>query len=78
MTDRDSTVEVPFVQIGNRRGLTREQLEENPWLLDFYKRFQHCFELHHSMDAVVFIEPELAERAPPAEGLSLTSKQEGV
>lgn len=53
------SVEVPFVRIGNRRGLTAHQLREYPWLADFYRRFAHCFEpAPTNIDAVLFIEPE--------------------
>lgn len=38
------TVEVPFKLAGNRRCLTEKQLAESPWLMDFYQRFEHCFE----------------------------------
>jgi len=51
------TVEVPFVQIGNRRGLTREQVEDNPWLLDFVRAFPASFEPAIDQDALLYIEP---------------------
>lgn len=52
------TVEVPFIKIGNRRGLTHIQLYEDPCLMDFVRSFQHCFEQHPEACVVLFIEPE--------------------
>lgn len=49
---------VPFVQIGNRRGLTKTQLVERPELAAFVKRFPASFEVSFNLDVVFFIEPE--------------------
>lgn len=54
--------EVPFVQIGNRRGLTAEQIADTPWLADFYRRFKQQFEVAMDVDAVLFIEPHLSSK----------------
>lgn len=37
------SVEVPFIQYGNARVLTTEQLMNDPCLADFVKRFSDCF-----------------------------------
>jgi hypothetical protein len=50
----DYTVEIPFQTLGNRRVLTRQQVEEMPWLLDFIKRFPKCFEYAWPNDYFVF------------------------
>lgn len=49
---------LPFVKIGNRRGLTMLQIIENPEIADFVSRFPSSFERVMSMDAVLFIEPD--------------------
>jgi hypothetical protein len=55
----DYTVEVPFQEIGNRRGFTARQLLADPTAAHFYKQFKHCFEpAPWNIDAVLFIEPE--------------------
>jgi len=54
MSDRYETVEVPFRTVGNRRCLTRLQLENEPWLKDFFDRFRHCFELDGYYDVYWF------------------------
>ncbi len=51
------SVEVPFVQIGNRRWLTGRQLAENPDLAAFVARFSSSFEYEINMDCVLFVEP---------------------
>lgn len=56
MSEKFEIVEVPWVMMGNRRGLTAAQLRENEWLMDFYKQFKDCFEPLFDCDAVVFIE----------------------
>lgn len=48
--------EVPFVTIGNRRGLTHQQVTDEPWLMAFYQRFKHQFEVALEFDAVLLIE----------------------
>lgn len=48
--------EVPFVTIGNRRGLTAMQLAREPWLMAFYRRYKHQFEVAPDIDAVLLIE----------------------
>jgi hypothetical protein len=55
---RYETVEVPFQIIDGKRVLSRHQIEEAPYLLDFIKRFPTCFELHPTLDAYVFKEPD--------------------
>lgn len=59
---RFHTVEVPFIDVGNRRYLTREQLfnEPEPWLMDFVERFPDCFETSSYGDVLYFKPP------PPA------------
>jgi hypothetical protein len=54
---RYETVEVPFLTIGNRRGLTGLQLAEEPWLAEFVDRFKDSFEYLPNMDVAFFIEP---------------------
>ncbi len=61
MTTQYKTVAVPFVKIGNRRGLTRLQIVEMPWLADFVKRFPTSFEPAADLDAVLFIEPDATD-----------------
>lgn len=63
---RFESAEVPFIQIGNRRALTRMQLEDNPELMRFYQTFKRCFEVALDIDAVLFIEPE--DRHEPPHG----------
>lgn len=53
------SVEVPFKLRGNRRYLTREQLENDPYLADFVNRFAGNFEMDPVTDIIYFIEPEL-------------------
>ncbi len=55
------SVEVPFKLHGNRRCLTREQIENNEYLADFVKRFPNSFEWSPVMDLAYFIEPELEQ-----------------
>lgn len=52
-----ATADIPFVKIGNRRGLTARQMRELPWVAEFYRRFPASFEPCYGMDAVLFIEP---------------------
>jgi hypothetical protein len=52
------SVEVPFVSVGNRRGLTALQLVEDPYLMQFFERFRSSFELVLNMDIYLFIEPD--------------------
>lgn len=63
------TAEIPFVQIGNRRGLTSQQMVELPWVAEFYRRFSDCFE-PCDMDAVLLIEPK-----PAAEPLTAAGRE---
>lgn len=58
MSPKFETVEIPFVKIGNRRGLTGVQLMQYPYLADFVKRFPDSFEHPGNMDVALFIEPE--------------------
>jgi hypothetical protein len=51
------TVEVPFVKVGNRRGLMATQLVEFPWLREFVERFPDSFEQAPYFDVLLFIEP---------------------
>ncbi len=55
---RYESVEVPFQIIDGKRVLTARQVTELPYLQDFIKRFPTCFELHPTMDAYVFKEPD--------------------
>ncbi len=50
------TQEVPFVKIGNRRGLTAEQLMRDTGLREFFDRFRHRFEQEDHCHVWVFIE----------------------
>lgn len=54
---KPETVEVPFTQFGNRRGFTRQQLEDDPIVWTFFQRFEYCFERDFLHDCVIFIEP---------------------
>lgn len=56
MASRYETVEVPFFTIGNRQCLSREQLENLPWLAVFFARFRHCF-VQDEMCDVFWYEP---------------------
>lgn len=58
MSKRYVTAEVPFVNIGNRRGLTGLQLMQDQALADFVKRFPDSFEYASNMDIALFIEPK--------------------
>lgn len=58
MSERFESVPVPFVKIGNRRGLTDEQLCENPYLAYFVKSFASSFEYRPDTCVHVFIEPD--------------------
>lgn len=52
------SVAVPFVTVGNRRGLTRLQLAEYSYLRAFVEKFPASFEVTNAFDVVLFIEPE--------------------
>jgi hypothetical protein len=64
------SVEVPFVKIGDRRGLTALQVREMPWLADFIKRFPDSFEPSVTMDVWLFVEP-VPDKHAPTGGLDL-------
>jgi hypothetical protein len=49
-------IEIPFVKLGNRRGLTHLQLMESRAICEFFVRFRHCFELHEYVQIWLFIE----------------------
>ena len=51
------TVAVPFVTVGNRRGLTALQLAQHNYLRDFVRRFPDSFEPVYALDVILFIEP---------------------
>lgn len=53
------TEAVPFVSIGNRRGLTDEQIFNDRGLADFVERFEACFERDAYRHIWIFIEPEI-------------------
>ena len=55
---RYETVAVPFVMVGNRRGLTCQQLAEHDYLRDFVERFPQSFERDLVFDVWLFVEPE--------------------
>jgi hypothetical protein len=55
---RYESVEVPFQIIDGKKVLTARQVTELPYLQDFIKRFPTCFELHPTMDAYIFKEPD--------------------
>ena len=38
------TIAIPFKMQGNRQYLTRQQIENSPYLTDFIEQFPHCFE----------------------------------
>lgn len=61
------TVEIPFVTIGNRRGLTSTQLVQHPYIREFYERFRDHFEVDANIDAVLFIEPGTTPPKPSKE-----------
>lgn len=50
--------EIPFVKIGNRRGLTHEQIMNYPWISDFVQRFRTCFENSINPDVLLLIEDD--------------------
>ncbi len=52
------TVEVPFINIGNRRALSDEQVCNVSWLSDFLKAFPSSFEHDEQRHLWWFIEPE--------------------
>jgi hypothetical protein len=49
-------VAVPFIVFGNRRGLTDMQMQQQPWVREFFSRFRHCFEYDPYRDVYLFIE----------------------
>lgn len=53
MSDYES-VAVPFCHRGNRQYLTREQLEEAPWLIEFVAGFSNCFEPDYYSEVLWF------------------------
>lgn len=56
---RYETIAIPFqILADGRRMLTARQVTELPYLQDFIRRFPTCFELHPTMDAYVFKEPD--------------------
>ena len=61
MADRYESVAIPFVKIGNRRGLTGLQLMQFPWLQEFVDRFPASFEYVPDLDVAIFIEPNMSE-----------------
>jgi hypothetical protein len=58
MSETGESVEVPFVKFGDRRGLTMEQVLDQPWLMEFVRAFPDSFEVSPHARAVLFIEPE--------------------
>lgn len=52
------SVEVPFIDINGRKGLTGLQMLEHPELAAFVKRYEHCFERPANMDVVILKEGE--------------------
>lgn len=51
---KPETVAIPFTTMGNRQVLTAVQLAEHPWLADFARRFENCFEPDHCADVLIF------------------------
>ena len=51
---------VPFVQLGNRRCLTDQQLHADDQLADFVQRFASSFEYDPTLMVHIFIEPDSA------------------
>lgn len=58
MAGQYQTVAVPFIQFGNRRGLTMQQFMENDWLVDLVRRFPAQFEYVPNTEILLLIEPE--------------------
>lgn len=56
--DKYQDVAIPFVQFGNRRALTDAQIENMPWVRDFFEMFRHCFERNECACVWLLIEPE--------------------
>ena len=54
---RYENVAVPFVKVGNRRGMTAQQLEDDPALKAFVNRFPNSFELSVTHDIWLLVEP---------------------
>jgi hypothetical protein len=52
------TIEVPFKMHGNRRYLTRHQIEDSVEIGAFYKRFKHRFEYDFMRDWAYLIEED--------------------
>lgn len=50
-------IEIPFVTIGDRRGLTGLQMLQHRGLSDFVRRFHDYFERSTNQDLALFIEP---------------------
>jgi len=57
------TVAVPFVTIGNRRGLTAMQIVEHEYLAKLVRMFPDSFEYHPLADVMLFIEPDIDDAA---------------
>jgi hypothetical protein len=55
---RYETIAVPFEIRDGRRVLTRQQVEELPYLRDFIRRFPTCFELDPVADIWIFKEQD--------------------
>ena len=56
---RFESVPVPFIQRGNRRGLSRHQIEEDAFLADFVNRFRSSFEFDPYANFFIFIEQNM-------------------
>ena len=52
-------VAIPFQMSGNRRFLSRVQLEELSYLMDFVERFKNCFEWDAVMQRAYLIEQDV-------------------
>ena len=53
------SVAIPFLIIGNRRGLSDWQILCSPIAADFIGVFPHCFERDDANQVWLFIEPEM-------------------
>jgi hypothetical protein len=51
--------EIPFMLWGNRRCLSRWQIENDRAIGEFYLLFRHCFEHYPACDIVIFKEEPL-------------------
>jgi hypothetical protein len=53
-----TSVAIPFITLPDgTRILTDQQIEQEPYLLDFIARFPHCFERSHMAQFYIFREP---------------------